>query len=646
MNTVTVPQTSITFTFTEGERRIFRPRDRARVWQWAPRNRVVTDGPARGPWRNDMTPYLIGPMDAWDDPWVREIYLCFAPQTGKTQVAYNCIARSIDRNWGPIFYVMPDEKVCKRMARRRILPMFRLSPRLALLLSSRVDDTTTLHVQFANGVDLMMAWATSAAELSSESAPVIVLDELDKFPEFAGREADPVSLARVRANAYPHTYKLLGLSTPSTEDKYIGAALEKECDEVRHYHAICPICNTSQVMDFEHIVWPSSCRDPRELVRRRLAHYQCAVCGMNWDDRLRDDAVRKGITLPNHGWIAEASVDRPRVIGFHLPSWYSPFVSLSSIAAAYLKGQDDMGKHMVFITQHKAETFRSVIAPKAESKVLEHRVPDLPAGIVPALAVALTCGIDVQKYTFWFVVRAWAEDLTSWLIQYGELASWADVESVLFSTRYPISGSSETMGIWRAAMDTGGGKTDEDWTRTEEIYEWLRAHGRGVCFGTKGASRPQLKRVRTSVIDTFPRSQKPIPGGLELRLIDTDAFKGIIHWRLERGTPILDADGVKIGEKEETQRFYLHAETREDYARQLLAEELCRDPRGRKYWKVVRRDNHLLDAEILAAACAHDDWMPSLKMLAAYLKQERAAPPACTDRQSAVPHEAPRLGRW
>jgi phage terminase large subunit GpA-like protein len=484
-------------------------------------------------------------MDTWDDPWIREIYLCFAPQTGKTQVAYNCVAASVARDWGPIFYVMPDEKVTKRMARRRIRPMFRLSPSLAELLSARVDDTTTLHIQFINGVDLMMAWATSAAELSSESAPVIVLDELDKFPPFAGREAAPVSLARIRANAYPLTYKLLGLSTPATEDKYIGTALEQECDEVRRYQAVCPVCGTAQVMEFERIVWPSACRDPREIVRRRLAAYECVRCSMSWDDRLRDHAVKAGLALPGHGWTAStppgepakavAPVERPRVVGFHLPSWYSPFVSLSAVAAAFLKGKDDPGKQMVFVTQHKAETFRAVVAPKEESKVLERRVPDLPPGVVPPAAVAVTCGIDVQKYTFWFVVRAWAEDHTSWLIQYGELATWEDVEALVFRTRYPVAGTDETMGIWRAALDTGGGKTDDDWTRTEEIYEWLRANGRGIAYGTKGASRQQLKRVRLSVMDTFPHSRKPIPGGLELYLIDSDAFKGIIHWRLERG---------------------------------------------------------------------------------------------------------------
>jgi phage terminase large subunit GpA-like protein len=221
------------------------------------------------------------------------------------------------------------------------------------------------------------------------------------------------------------------------------------------------------------------------------------------------------------------------------------------------------------------------------------------------------------------VGRAWAEDLTSWLIQYGFLTDWAGVEALLFHTAYRVQDSERTMEIWRAAIDTGGGQTEDgEWTRTEEIYEWLRSNGRGRVFGTKGASRSQLQRVRVTVIDKLPRSNLVIPGGLELRLLDSAAFKELLHFRLERGAAILDEAGKKIGEKPESQRFYLHADTGVDYASQILAEELCRDRRGKKYWKRVRKANHLLDAECLAAACADSQWLPSLKMLAAWMKKD------------------------
>ena len=593
-----------TVLFTPGERRVFRPRERIKTSVWAARHRVVTNGPMTGRWRNDVTPYLVGPMDTICEPFVRRIILQFAPQTGKTQVAFNFLCHMIDQDPGPAMYVGPDEKVTKRIARRRIIPMFRGTPRISELLGAGVSDTTTLAVNFTNGMDFMMAWATSAAELSSESIKYLIRDEIDKFPDFSGKEADPLALSEIRTNAYPFTKKIIDLSTPADESGYIGRAIEQEADELRRYHVVCPICQAPQVMHFGQFAWPKNCHDPREIVRKRLAEYQCEACGMFWDDHKRDMAVARGY------WQAESPVERPQVVAFHLPSYCSPFVSLSSVVAAYLRGLEDPGKLMVFITQHKAEVWKESVIPKKESGVLAHKT-ELAGGIVPKEAIALTAGIDVQKDGFWFVVRAWAEDLSSWLVQYGYLTTFADVETLLFQTRYPVEGGDGTMGIWRAGMDTGGGLTEENvWTRTEEIYQWIRKQQPGRVFGTKGATHRQLQRIRVSMIDKLPRSNKPIPGGLELRLLDTDQFKGLVHWRLER----------KEGE---TQQFFLHAETGIDYARQLLAEELCRDRRGKVYWKKLRRDNHMIDCECIAAACADSEWLPSLKMLAAHLRQKR-----------------------
>jgi len=601
------------FFFTPGERRIFRRKENLTVSQNAAKYRIVTNGPRPGRWSNDLTPYLVEPMDTLNLPWVRQIILQFAPQTGKSQVPINFLAYVILQDPGPCMYIMPDEKTTKRTATRSLIPMFRNSPRIAELMSPNSSDTTRMAVHFIHGMDLMMAWATSAAEMASESVRYLIRDEIDKFKDFTGKEADPRSLSDQRTNTFPDTCKIIDLSTPSDETGYVGRAMETEADEIRHYWAVCPICREPQILVFEQFSWPNSVRDPREIYRKRLARYQCNTCGMLWDDYQRNLAVRAGF------WRSDNPVERPVSVGFHLPSWYSPFISLSKVVAEYLRGLEDPSKKYAFITQHAAEVYREAINPKKEDKILEHRT-DLRPLIVPKEAVALTAGIDVQKFGFWFVVRAWADDLTSWLIHYGFLSNFDDVYTLIFETPYRIQDSEEVMEIWRAAMDTGGGESDsDDWTRTEEIYMWLRENGRGRVFGTKGTSHSQLQRVRTTLIDKLPRSSMVIPGGLELRMIDSDAFKGLVHWRLERGFEI-DAKGNAIGEKEESQRFFLHADTGEDYAKQILAEELRRDKRGKKKWVKVRKDNHYLDCECLAAAAADGSWMPSLTMLAAYLK--------------------------
>ena len=623
-----------TFCFTPSEIRVFRIPEKISTAEWAERHRTVVDGGKKSPWRNEISPCAVGIMDALDLPYVREVYVQAPPQTVKTQAIINYLMRCIDQRPTSAMLVMPDEKLTKRIMRRRFIPSVRATPRTAAVISPRADDTTNLNIAFMNGMDIIGAWAGSPSSLSSDAMELMILDEMNKYPPPTGAEPNAFILARARTNSFPFTHKIYGGSTPTDETGLLSRVIRERADEIRYYFARCPICGEEQRMLWENISWGKS-RDPREILRKKLARYHCSTCGMAWDDTIRDRAV---LSMMKKGWRTDpkenkenaAPIERPRVIAFKLQSWYVQ--SISEAAAAFVEGQDDIEKLKDWVTQHAAEDWKQTIVPKKEAAILDHRT-ELPPLIVPAGAVALTAGIDRQKQGFWYVVRAWADDLTSWLINYGFLTSWGDVETLVWHTGYRIEGSQNTMDIWRAGIDTGGGLLDEgeeeemSMTMTEEVYQWLRrqppvgfaANGAPLfrIFGTKGGSyvsAMNVKRIKESVIDTMPHTKKPIPGGLVLRILDTNHFKHTLHWRLER-------------RGEEAQQFYLHADTGEDYARQILAEEYGLDlyRKGKRRWRKRKgyAANHLLDCEVIAAACADGQWHPSLQEMAPYMRTER-----------------------
>ena len=255
--------------------------------------------------------------------------------------------------------------------------------------------------------------------------------------------------------------------------------------------------------------------------------------------------------------------------------------------------------------------------------------------MVPQEAVALTCGIDVQKRGFWFTVRAWARDYVSWLIHYGFLGSWQDVERLLFKTRYPVQDMPGTKAIWRCAIDTGGGEGFEDSaTMTEQTYFWIRKHGigRGArVYGTKGSSTPIPGKIRPGrVIDRVP-SGKPLPGGLQLIMLDPNELKDMYHYRLSQAK--------KGGE----QAAYLHNKVGKDYAQQITAEEKRIDEKGLQVWVEVRKDNHLLDAECLAQACAEPNWPGGGVNIIAIQEGLRKD---AEDRRGAKNRKPKKQGRW
>ena len=638
--------------FTEGERRAFRPREidprtgrPLTVSQWAERYRMVTDGNLKGRWQNINSPYAVEIMDLWTAPHVREIYVCAAPQIVKTQIAFNCMGYSIDQDPAGIMYTMPDEKTTKRIARTRILPMIKATPRLAELLSPRYDDTTTLAIRFKNGADIIMAWATSVAELSSEPRRYVIGDEVSKFPGYASgqnkKEASPIDLMRARLNSYTYTSKALFLSSPGEDPCAITDLMHYHADEVRRLQVPCPVCGYWQILDDDHIVILQNAGDPRIILRDNLARYACDKCGMYWDDYMRVRSIRAGQWVSGQfdedgEWHPAPRLLRPLAVAFHLPSWYGVNTLLSRVAAAKIRANDGPVKRQVYVTQHKAERYKEIIETKKESKLLEEHRTTLPSQIAPADALTLVAAFDSHTWGYRFAVCAAVEGALGFTLQkihHGHLGTLADVENLIYRVRYPVENSVETMGIFRAAIDTGGnrpgsGETDAEKTMTSEIYEWLRKQPRtGLITGIKGASRDQIKGVKPTTIDSFPHSNRPIPGGLELRLIDTGRFKAWLHWRFTRGP-------------NESQRVLFDADTDNDFVRELLAEE--RQKRhGRIQWVKVRSANHYLDCMVYCLAMIDSEWHPALKIMSPLIKQKRMARIA----SASAPVPMPALGQ-
>ncbi len=591
---------------TESERRIFRKREKPRVSTWAARTIVVQDGPYAGSrLRLDATPYLAGIMDYLFMRHVVEVAVCASPQIGKTELLLACLFYSMDFFPGPKLLAMPDEDTLLRAVSKKLKPRLKGSAELRRLY---YRDTRNA-VELRDGSTLYLASAQSPSQRASVSVMHLFLDEVDLYRQIAGQGA-PVHEFRERTISYSHKRKHLLISKPQgDESSAIWQIVNHECDVLLRYHVACPACGTLQVMDEAHFTVLEGCADPKEIKRRKLGRYRCPHCKYLWTDHIRDAAVARG------EWRPDKEVLAPRSVGIHLPSFVSRFVSLSEIVADKIEAEasDDDRKMRDYKNGRCALPHKAVAMDTTQDTILSRRAMWLPAKTVPAEAVALTCGIDVQMDSFWFSVLAWGDLMQSWLVDYGQLRTWEDVMGLVHGTRYPVLGRPGTdMGIWRAGIDSGGNKTKHQvLTRTEEVYAWCRARGDGRMFPIKGRSRDHHVNVSWTVIDKLPNSGRPIPGGLKLFLLDVNSLKRLLFKRLR-----FDAK----------QPMLLHAQTDEDYARHLAAERLVRDKAGDYVWEQLSEANHLLDATMIAHACADDSWTPSLTYLMEQEQQQDAAP--------------------
>lgn len=600
-----------TLVISEAEKRIFRKHKQIPASRWAEMYRYITMSVLPGRWRNEVTPYMAGIMDASFYPSVQTIIICKPPQWGGTEGVLTCVGYAIDRAPGPVLMVYPDELTGRENSQDRVQSMIKASPRLRSYMSGVDDDAGILRINLAH-MPIYIAWARSAARLANKPIRYVVFDEVDKYPPTAGkREADPISLGEKRTITYRYNRKIWKFSTPTISTGNIWRALTTEAQVIFDYHVTCPFCGHHHKMEFGNIEWghqtipgaDGKCHSlpPETIEAEKLAWYQCPECKEKWTDYDRDRAVRLGVWRDRKEGIELAEylrVKKPLKIGFHSPSWISPFVALAEVAAAYLRGLTDIDKKKDFYNGHRAEPWVIYEMSKDESIILKSCC-DLPQQTVPENAVALTCGIDVQKSGFWFVVRAWTPELTSWLIHYGFLATWEDVEKLLYETTYPVADTGRTMRIRRACVDTGGGKKGEYMTMTDETYFWLvKNRGRGgvSLWGTKGASTPLSEMVEASKTPIKDIKGKKLTAALVLLIINTSPLKEQFHRRLDLS--------AAPESRHLPEAAFLHQDTGPEYAAQILAEQLVTTDKGAEWVNEHQRANHLFDAEILASACA------------------------------------------
>jgi phage terminase large subunit GpA-like protein len=549
------------------------PPERLTVSTWAERNRVLGEESAEpGRWRNWRFPYLIGVMDAFNDSDAEVIVFCAAAQCGKTEALLNCLGFAIDQAPGTVLLVYPSEKDSDKMMGGRLRQMILTSPAVRRHLPGNSDDLGLKAIRL-DRMTIWGAWSNSPGALASTPCQYVLLDEVDKFPAYSGKEANPIKLAAVRTRTFVGRRKILIPSTPTIDTGYIWGEWERS--DQNRYWVPCIHCGAFQVLDFfQGIRWEKDC--PISDIRDKgLAWYECERCHERIPDERKGDMVACGKWAP-HGIVVndqgelEGEAPRGRRRGFHINALYSPFVSFGEVVVEFLESKNQPDLLQNFFNSTLALPWREKVESVTEAKIRATR-RTYPAGLPPQEARILTAGVDVQGDVLWFVVRAWGVGERSWLIRHGFVTSWEELAQVL-GARYGA------LAIERAFVDSG--------FRTEEVYEFTRKH-RPVTWPSKGSNNPALV--------TSMRTSKPDPSTL-LWTFKADYYKDKLSRLIN----------TKPGEPGE---WTTHQEIEDEYVRQMTSERrvVKRGPHGRTLtWEPLTEGtpNHLWDCEVLAVLAA------------------------------------------
>ena len=505
-----------------------RPKESMSISQWADKHMVLPDGSNEaGKFRTGNVPYQKEIMDSITDPHVVDTTVMSSSQIGKTTIILCGIGYYIEHEPSTQIMVLPTLSLGEKFSKTRLAQMIRDIPVLRGRIApakSKDSDNTILFKQYAGGY-IVVSGANSPASLSSMPIRVVWMDEVDRFPDSAGTEGDPVTLAETRATTFWNK-KHIKTSTPTIaghsriEDEYKSGTMEEWCVQ-------CPCCGQWQPYSFRQMVFDT-------------VSMKCIGCSEEIPERDWKESP--------HKWIAQHP-ERRRHRSFHLNQMASPWVEWKDIIEKFKKAYEkkekyhDLEQLKAFINTVLGEPWEETALDEGavDEEILESRAEHYTAEI-PDGVLLLTAAVDVQDNRFEIEVRGWARDYETWGIYkteiYGDLEKnevWEELEEYLKTTfRF---GDGRELNVAATAIDTGG-------SHTNRVYKWVRyMNKKGKCvYGIKGYTGsgevPLIYRqTKVDIKEKTKDGKEVVVDSTTIRILGVSSGKDDISSRLKIEEP-------------------------------------------------------------------------------------------------------------
>ena len=497
---------------------LFRPPRKRTVSQWADENRIlVSDSSSEaGRWRTDRAPYQREIMDAFTDPKIYEIDVMASAQVGKSEIQLNMIGEAVDEDPGPMMYVQPTKEMAEDYSKRRIAPMIFACPTLRekFYAAKGKDSNNTISMKLFPGGSLAIIGANSPTDLASKPIRYLLCDEIDRFPDSAGTEGDPIALAERRTETFRHNRKIVKCSTPTIKGKSkIEKAFMKGTQE--EWRTECPHCKSFSFIRFDDI------RFDREEFRDEdgkkdwivtNARWRCPVCQ-------REIPEAEAKRLPAKWFARNPKALANGIRSFRLSAFMSPWSDWRDIALSFLHAKDDPQLLQVFHNTMLGESWElreSNSEPQQLYGRREHYNAQVPTGVL-----VMTMGVDTQDNRLEYEIVGWDRDEQSWGIQRGIIPGrpdapgvWEEIDNLLEQEWEMANGM--TLRISATFVDSGG-------HFTSDVYRQCARREMRRVFAIKGEPGEGKAYVR------LMKKEKDAPKGTRFMIAVDSGKEAILY---------------------------------------------------------------------------------------------------------------------
>lgn len=508
------------------------PPVKQRAVEWIPNNVWMPAGTEHdGMFDFDVAPHTRGVLEAWDDPEVREITLCWATRNMKTSTVISLMIFAAATAPSSMALGSCDEASIDRVIDEQLYPMLeRCEATRHQLAPPNRRGRDSIKLQNCR---IRKAFGGSKGSVAGYPAEIVGLNEYSKWPLNKSSEADTARGFLQRGKGFPFTSKAIKESSPGE----IGTCRvwkdlhSPTCDR-RMYLVQCPLCGEFQILEFGDrdtpygIKWdkPKSGKtDP--LRAEATSYYLCRHCAGHIQSEDRAVMMRGGVWLSEGQSISKrGKINGTRAVA----SSHIGFGPLSSLYSLLISGWGQITKEFLSCNGNpeKLRDFTnstlSLVYDPTPTKVEPHQLgirlcTPTPRGLCPAWSVFLTRGCDVQDHANRYVwdVLAWGPGGRSAVIDYGECFSQSEYQNLHRSALYRHADTGPHLPVLITLIDSGDGNV------SDEIYRLTRSLPH--CFPSKGSTHKLEKAFKASPL--YDSDGVPV----QLILVNSERSQGWIE---------------------------------------------------------------------------------------------------------------------
>ncbi len=406
--------------------------------------------------------------------------------THNSDIMNNVLGRYAHLDPCAVMMIQPTIELAQDYSKSRISPMIRDTKVLSQVFyetksedgSKTRDGKNTILSKLFPGGRLIMCGANSPAGLASRPVRVLLADEVDRFPDSAGTEGDPVDLAAKRMTTFWN--RVMGLFSTPTNEGSSRIDVEYQTGTQEEWQHECPNCGEYHLI--RHTEMECETEEHKDAKGRKIVivsdvKWRCPDCGSTFSE----DEMRK---VPQKYISKNPAALHNGIRSFFVNGFTSPWLTWNDIMREWLEAKGDPTREKVVMNTRFGESYAQQGAFEDYQQFIRRREKygaDLPDGVL-----LLTGAVDTQDNRLEYEITGWGYGEECWGICKGVIlgqpdnkATWDALDAVLDKVYRFKNGTG--LKVARAFIDSGG-------HYTSKVYEYCEKNFSKQRFAIKGTA--------------------------------------------------------------------------------------------------------------------------------------------------------------